>query len=201
MATRTTELEALNVLLMSVNAPLEASTSDLTGEAAKALAVLRETSKTVQAHGWEWNTDYGVALSPDSDGYLMLGSDVIRCDQTDGAFTEVNVTQRGDKLYDRKNNTFVFTSDITVTQVRAFDWELLPEAARKYITLLAARLFRDRVRGDNKGRQSVPTDEEVRALIILQEAEADNADYNIFDAYSTYSILDRSVNATLRDIT
>jgi len=68
----------------------------------------------------------------------------------------------------------------------------IPEVARRYITIKAARLFQERVVGSDNLSAMNRADEQ-QALFALKEMESENGDYNIFDDGSTYSVLDRSI--------
>ncbi len=188
---RSTELEAVNTMLASVGVQAETSIESLNGEGAIALTTLREVSRAVQSIGWHFNTQEEVTVTPDTDGYATLGSNVVRADQKDGTYTAIDVCQRGDKLYDRKNNTYQFSDEFLLTVVILLDWDELPEPARGYIMQRATRIFKDRVRADNKGRQSEPTSEEFQALATLKIMEGDTADHSIFDSAVTFRIIDR----------
>jgi len=189
---RSTELDALNTMLSTIGVLPETGTTDLTGEPSMALNVLREVSRAVQAEGWHFNTEKEVTISPSEvEGYIELGTNVVRADQTDGKYSTIDVCQRGEKLYDRKANSFVFTGDVEVTLVVLLDWEDLPEPARAYIFQRASRIFKDRQRADNKTRESAPTAEEMRALATLKHMEGDTADHSIFDSLLPWQVRNR----------
>jgi hypothetical protein len=101
------------------------------------------------------------------------------------------VAMRGRKLYDRVNHTFVFTKSIKAELVLMLEFDELPQAARHYITIRAARVFQQRVVGsDTLG--SFTERDEVRARTALKRFEAKTADYNILTSnYSVMRVLDR----------
>ena len=70
------------------------------------------------------------------------------------------------------------------------DFEELPEAARRYITIRSARIFQDRVVGSNELHAFQQRDELV-ALVELKDADSNVNDNNIFDNYGVSSIIDR----------
>ena len=192
---RSSELDAINTMLSAIGVPSEASVTDLNGEAAIAQTVLREVSRAVQSIGWHFNTEVERSYSPSvADGYIELGTNVVRVDQTDGKYTDIDVCQRGARLYDRKANTFVFADAVEVSQVVLLDWLDLPEPARAYIIQRATRIFKDRLRADNRGRQSLPSSEEMAAQATLKQMESDTADHSIFNSQVTYAVIDRESN-------
>ena len=81
-------------------------------------------------------------------------------------------------MYDRKNNTYVFDTDLTcnITYLRNFDE--IPESARRYINIRAARVFVDRLVGDD-GLRTYTAQDEARARANLMENDMDNADHNV----------------------
>ena len=98
---------------------------------------------------------------------------------------------RGNRLYDRRNHTFKFDKPIRVDTVILLPFDQLPEVAREYITFRAARIFQERVVGSDL-LSSFSKSDELRALVALQEMEADTADYNILtDNYSVARVLSR----------
>ena len=72
----------------------------------------------------------------------------------------------------------------------------LPEVARRYITLKAARMFQDQTVGAQELHGYQINDEQF-AYLALREAESESMDYNVFDNYDTYRVLDRTINNTV----
>ena len=66
----------------------------------------------------------------------------------------------------------------------------LPETARRYITIRAARIFQDRMLASETLHTFHQVDE-LTALSALKEHEGDTRDHSIFDNYSTYRVIDR----------
>ena len=96
-------------------------------------------------------------------------------------------------MYDRLNNTFEFDDDLICTIVYFRSFEEIPEPARNYITIKAARVFIDRLVGD-AGLRGYTQQDETRARAVLLETDLANADHNILrgdpsltNVFSTYS--------------
>ena len=80
------------------------------------------------------------------------------------------------------------------------DFTEIPEPARNYITIKAARIFIDRLIGDNNLRAYNQQDE-ARARAVLLETDTENGDHNllrgdpsltnVFDTYSPSNALIR----------
>lgn len=203
MPARTTELESVNTMLSTIGEPpVNSLTGQQTADAAIAKNILDEVSRDVQTAGWHFNTQYGVTLSPSSDGTISIGSDIVRVDVDNRVNTATNqpttltshdsrdIVQRGSKLFDRTNNTTTFTSSVKVTTVTLLEFEDLPEPARRYITIRSARIFQDRMVGSQKHNAFTLRDE-MGAMAVLREFEGDTADHNIFNNYDTAIIVNR----------
>lgn len=185
MATLTTQLEAVNSMLGHIGeSPVNSisSSSALPVSASTALSTLEEVSKEVQSEGWHFNSEYGVTLSVNA-GVITVPSDAIRIDPQD---TSIDVVQRGQSLFDRKNNTSTFTKDLKVNLLRLLDWNSLPEEARRYITLRASRVFQGRIVG-SKELEALIARDEYQARARLEEADYGSSDRTIFDNYDAAS--------------
>jgi hypothetical protein len=186
MPTLTTQLEAVNSMLGHIGeSPVTsiASPSTLPISASTALTILDETSREIQSDGWHFNTEYNVTLSPDAgnSNKIVLPTDVIEADVLDHSH---DIVPRGLTLYDRKENTTAFTSDIKVTLTRLLDWDSLPEPARRYITLRAARVLQGRIVGSRELEALIARDEYM-AKARLEEFDAKSSDRTIFDNFDT----------------
>jgi hypothetical protein len=180
MATLTSKLEAVNSMLGHIGeSPVNSiSNTNLPVSASTAISVLDEISKEVQTEGWHFNTEEEVKYTP-VNGSITLPNDIIQFDPVD---TSLDIVQRGSTLFDRKNNTTTFTSDLSVNQTRLLDWDSLPEVARRYITLKASRVFQGRIIGSRELEQLIARDEYI-ARANLQEADSRTSDRTIFDNY------------------
>lgn len=192
LLTPTTELQAVNTMLKVIGeSPV--STLEDTGlaDVADAKAILRETSREVQTRGWDFNLEKNYSLPRDENGHIYVLPNTLRVDVTKLDKHTYDVVQRGQRLYDRKNHTFAFDKTLQVNLLVFLDFEELPEAARYYITIRAARKFNDRDLTDQATHIYSQADED-SALVTLKEAEGDTGDYNMFnDSYSVASILER----------
>ena len=197
----TTELEAVNIMMAAIGeSPVNTLTGTLPADVVMARSTLTEINKQVQSEGWSFNTEIDVTLTRDSSNNINLSSDVLRVDANIHQHPTINPIQRGLKLYDRQNNTFVFEEDLICTVVYLRTFAEIPEQARYYITIRAARLFVDRLVGDD-GLRTYTQQDETRARVILTETDYANADHNllrgdpsltsIFDTYNPSSSLIR----------
>tara|TARA_B100000378_G_scaffold72490_2_gene55893 strand:- start:17051 stop:17665 length:615 start_codon:yes stop_codon:yes gene_type:complete len=199
----TTELESINIMLAAVGeSPVNNLTEGFTlpVDAQQALSILNEQSRMIQSEGWSFNTEIDVTLPRDNFKKVALGVDVLRVDPNIHHHPNIDAIQRGLKMYDRLNNTFEFDQDLICTIVYFRDFTEIPEPARNYITIKAARIFIDRLIGDNNLRAYNQQDE-ARARAVLLETDTENGDHNllrgdpsltnVFDTYSPSNALIR----------
>ena len=198
----TTELESINIMLAAIGeAPINSLTGTLPVDARLAQSTLTEVNKEVQSEGWSFNTEIDVTLTRDaSNNHISLSTDVLRIDPNIHQHTTIDAIQRGMKLYDRLNNKYEFDEDLICTVVYFRTFDEIPEPARRYITIKAARIFVDRLVSDD-GLRTYTQQDEVRARAILMETDLANGDHNllrgdpsltnVFDTYSPANALIR----------
>jgi hypothetical protein len=192
---RMTELEAVNTMLVTIGEQPVSSLDNLAGlqDASIAKQILSNISRAVQSKGWVFNLDLQVTYTPDANGEIVLGSNVLRIDTTSKVRSSTkDIVERGGKLYDRENNTSVFTDSVKVDRVIVLNFDDLPEAARRYIAARSARVFHDRVVGSGELHRFFQEDEQF-AWAELLEYEAEVGDYTIFDDYDVYRVIERDI--------
>jgi len=196
MTTPTTQLQAVNSMLSTIGeAPVNSLSSGLV-DAETAETVLNEVSRDVQSFGWNFNSEPDVLAAKDSNGKIPLATNVLRADLASSVTkyrsNKNEYVQRGLFMYDKVQHTDIINKDLKLDIVYMLDFTLIPEVARRYITIKAARLFQERVVGSDNLSAMNRADEQ-QAHFALKELESENGDYNIFDDGGTYSVLDRSV--------
>ena len=142
-----TLLDAVNQMLEAVSL---ASVNSLLPEHLdeKALEAIRHVgwqSRQVQLNkgvGWHFNTLDNYTLTPDIEGHIDLPPhftlvlpDIRRTPE------DVKFTKRGNRLFDLKNNTDVWTREVIAKVVQTLEFDQLPEPFRWYITAAAGRAF------------------------------------------------------------
>jgi hypothetical protein len=175
--TLTSELEAINIMLAACDEAPVASLG-LTGlyPLDNAKAILSETSRVVQSDGWSFNTEKDYPLSRDPSDNIPLPTNALKVDVD--ADPSVDPVQRGARLYDRKDHSFVFDKDLTATVTFLLAWDDLPEPARHYITIRAARTMQGRTSvSDSTYKYSA--DDEQAAWLALNSHETDTVDANM----------------------
>ena len=165
-------LDAVNVVLQArgerPTAQLGASARSAAREAEDALA---SQSSIVQGQGWNFNTDHSVELVPNTSGEILLPEGLI-------TFTPERIptgsrpVDRGGRLYDSGNNTYVFSGPVTATLLFLLPFTDLPQPARWYIALSAAYEY---------GNRSVPGSPSLRPTegqVIAAKARLEQNDLN-----------------------
>ena len=185
---KTSKLDAINSMLIGIGeAPVNTLNSGLQ-EAEIAEIVLDSISREVQSAGWSFNTDIRYILSPNSSKEILLPTNTLQVDTTGlKRDYDSDIIERNGKLYDRTKNTYEFDGEVKVDLVYLFEFENLPEVARRYITLRAGRKFQENTLGSSEMTQLQFKDEQA-ALINLKDFESQTADYNIFD--NEFSLMD-----------
>jgi hypothetical protein len=137
----TTELDAVNEMLATIGeAPVNQLDNLGLTDAATARNRLYDAMRRVQKRGWYFNTDFALALKPDSNGNVWLPANTLKLSLV-GPSKGRGLTQRGNQVYDAINHTFTFTAPVVANLVSLLAWEQLPESARQFIFLTAATRF------------------------------------------------------------
>ena len=197
----TTELECINIMLAAIGeAPINSLIGLLPVDAVTAQSTLTEVNKSVQSEGWSFNTEIDVTLTRDGSNQINLPTNILRVDANIHQHPTIDPIQRKQKLYDRQNNKYEFDENLICTVVYLRTFDEIPEQARRYINIKAARVFVDRLVGD-QGLRTYTQEDEVRARTILTETDYANAEHNllrgdpsltsIFDTYNPSSALIR----------
>ena len=186
MTARTSFLDAVNrVLQMLGEAPVNSLQGQF-GLAKQAEVALNDVSRTIQTEGWSFNTDLEKKLERNSSNEIELSSNVSRVVVDNLEYPDIDVVQRGDKLYDRKNNRYTFDEDLIVDMTTILEWDLLPEHARQYITIKAGRQLQEAIIGSS----------DLTKLNLTQELEARSAFLEEETSKTEHSMLRGNLNRT-----
>ena len=128
---------------------------------------------------------------------IGVPADVLNIDLSVYRYTDVDPISRGKFLFDRRNNTYKFSDKVKAIVTYQLPFETttdtgepaLPEYARRYITMKAARIFAQRHVGDPQLVQ-MSAQEEQEARMNLIHKESENGDYSIFNSpLSNYTVV------------
>ena len=178
--TPTTELEAVNIMLASIGeSPVSSLDDAQLVDVSIAKSILDETSRALQSQGLHCNTEHEYPIVP------------VKID-TSGSTSDIDVVQRGTRLYDRKKFSFTtFDGTYYVDMVLLLDFSDLPEHVKRYITVKSARRFQGRFMGsDTLGGFSEKDESE--AMVYFEQCEAQTEDNNmLLDNYDVSKIIIR----------
>ena len=169
------ELETLNMLLRLIgSSPVNSSDTDHP-DAANAKATMNRISRRTQRKGWWCNIDYNVILKPNSQGEIVVSGEISSLVPANNQYV-----LRGQKLYDKANQTNKFGSQVEVTRlVRVLDWDDMPPVMQEYCAYYAASEFvRDELEDPQK---EMSLKESASASYLdLKKQELEEGQYNIF---------------------
>jgi hypothetical protein len=178
----TSELEAVNVLLDAIgSAPINTLVPPIGVDALKAQNKLNWVSRVVQGEGWQFNSERDYPIARNDDDEIVVPQNTLRV----GVHRLVgDVAQRGLRLYDRAKHSFQFSADIKVNLVLLLPFEELPEFARLYITIRAAREFQKTTEGVMDERFSEL--QELRARADMARHDGKNGNLNVLNGMGTF---------------
>ena len=196
MATTTidtdTELSAVNSILGAIGqAPITTLNTSTGGnsltsqvsenpEIAFIFNLLRDANIDTQTEGWHFNTEYHVKFSPDSNGNIIIGSDILSMDAHDNYTRRTkDLVRRQGKLYDKLNHTYIFTGDIDLDIVRLYEFEDLPPVAKRYIVYRASRVAATQLVANPQLVRLLGVQEQ-QARAALQEHDCNQGDHSMF---------------------
>lgn len=198
---RLTELQAINRMLAGIGqSPI--TQAGLNNAANPDVAIAKETlyevSRQIQSEGWAFNKEYNVILSPNTDGKIAVGTDVMQIDAS-------NITYRGNSfsdyydtatfgsvanakmdiiikdnfLYDKRAKTDKFSQAVQCTVIYYRKFTDCPPAIQYYISDKAAETLCQRVIGDTSMYQMLAARTESSRTYALQY-ETEQGDYSFF---------------------
>lgn len=177
---KTTELEAVNIMLSAIGeAPVSSLADTSLEDVTVAKNILNETIVDVQSTSYNFNSEYNYQLTPDADGNINVPANTVYIKASNrGSTPNVDVILRGEKVYDRKDQTFTFTGKIYVDISFILEWDDLPQYARRYIAIKSARRFQNRVFGSDSLHGFTLIDEN-EALTQMEQNDSRTEDANI----------------------
>ena len=184
-----TELDAVNSILMSVGETPVNTLTVQSPEVAIAQKTLRQVCREIQAEGWSYNTENEYPIDTDTNNQVIVPNNVLQMDLNIFQHgKDYDVVRRSDngvmKVYDKKNHTFTFENcdKLYFDMIWMLDFEDIPQAFKDYITVRASRIASNRMVNNPQSSKLIEQDEAgARALAL--EYETKQADHNIFNDY------------------
>lgn len=188
-----TELEAVNTMLGAIGEqPVDTLTNPGLADVITAVNILHNISREVQNRGWWFNRETNVSLTPNGSNLILLGTNVLHIDSSRNS--PYDVIEKTRQLYNLDTKAFTFTEAVECDITYFIAFESLPQSARWYITVRAARIFQANRLGSSE-RFQYDAQLESEALNALSAVEAESEDNNVlYDEYDTYSIFSREFN-------
>ena len=184
-----TELDAVNSILMSVGETPVNTLTVQSPEVAIAQKTLRQVCREIQAEGWSYNTENQYPIDLDTNNQCIIPNNVLQLDLNIFEHgKDYDIVRRSDngimKVYDKKNHTFTFEncSKLYFDIIWMLDFEDLPQAFKDYITVRASRIASNRMVNSQPSAKLLEADEAAaRALAV--EYEMKQSDHNIFSDF------------------
>ena len=184
-----TELDAVNSILMSVGETPVNTLTVQSPEVAIAQKTLRQVCREIQAEGWSYNTENEYPIDTDSNNQVVVPNNVLQMDLNIFQHgKDYDVVRRSDngiqKVYDKKGHTFTFENcnKLYFDMIWMVDFEDLPQVFKDYITIRASRIASNRMVNSQPSAKLLEADEAAaRALAV--EYEMKQADHNIFSDF------------------
>ena len=177
-----TELSAVNSILGAIGQSPVTSIVKENPEVGFIYNLLRDSNVDLQNEGWHFNTERHVEYTPDSDGKIAVGSDVLRMDTTDGWVDRTHdVVKRNGYLYDKYNHTDDFSDHTTIKLdiVKLIAFEDIPSVFQRYIIYRASRMAATQLVANAQLVQLLQLQEQ-QARATCQEYECNQGNHNMF---------------------
>ena len=190
------ELDAVNSVLMSVGESPVNTLVTQSPEVAIAQTTLRQITREVQAEGWSFNSEQAVKFIPDVNKQIELGDNILSVDinryyhlDTYDVTMKATTSTSGvttKKLYDRYRanetnaDTFPDETAMYLDIIYMYAFEDIPQIFRDYITAKACRIASNRMVSDEGANQILQQDEIIARANAIQYDTA-QADYNVFN--------------------
>jgi len=192
-----TELDAVNMMLISIG-QTPVNTLSVTGirDVAIAQTILQNTSREVQNEGWSFNSETDYELVPDGSDNVTVPTQAFFCDPVDHTHNFVVRDNGGTlMLYDLTDKTFTITiNPLKVDVVWFYDFDEIPQYARNYIAIKAARRFQAYMVG-SQILHEYTSEDELGALTLMVKVDLRASDINILrDGDYTNQIFQRRSN-------
>ena len=179
-----TELSAVNAILGAIGqSPITGSIANSANpEIGFIYNLLRDANVDLQNEGWHFNTEKHVTYTPDSNGKIAIGNDILKMDTTDGWIDRTHdVVKRNGYLYDKQSHTDDFSDHTTINLdiVRLLNYEDLPEVFKRYIIYKASVRAATQLVGNPQLAKLLAQQEALQRAAIM-EYECNQGNHTMF---------------------
>lgn len=170
-----TKLDIINAML-AVNGESPVNDENSTNPAAiQASNALDRINKKLQARKWWFNTEIVTLSYTANTGEVIVPQNTLSVDPVD---PRSPLVQRGTRLYDKKNNTYVINTSVKVVLCSQLSIDELPHSMFDYLQDKAVKdYYVDDDGDDSKVREL--TKREAESFSYLQREHLANSDVNI----------------------
>ena len=137
-----TELSAVNSILGAIGQSPVTTINKTNPEVGFIYNLLRDSNVEVQNEGWHFNTERHVKYTPDSNGKIKIGADIIKMDVTNGwVKRQYDVVRRSGNLYDKYDHTDDWSdhTEILLDITKLIPFEEVPSVFQRYIVSRSSR--------------------------------------------------------------
>jgi hypothetical protein len=173
MATRTSLLDAVNQMLSCIGGAAVVTIDTDNPEVQSAVAILEETTRTVLAEGWNFNTEYEYPFAPDTNKQILVPSNLISFTPSFGKHgADYQIVERQGKLYDKLKHSYSFNESIYCDVIWGFEFTDCPQPFKEYITARSSRAYASRLVSSREQVELIAQDEaSCRALCLAYDTE------------------------------
>lgn len=186
-------IDAINRILIAMGEALVQTVDpDPDSESATISFLIDYHTRELCNYKWHWNTKY-VTLTRDVNNELLLPTGTLQFGPPPEWRNQI--AKRGDKVFNRIDNTFEFSCDIhDVEIVESLDFDDIPDAAQNWVVAWAGRQSVEGITGSSE-RAGFTQDDINNAFSILQSDQADTSAATMFDNTRVRRTLNRAPRA------
>lgn len=131
------KLEAINLILDELGTHQVSSPTNSHPDVKTALIHIERETKTLLTRGYWFNTRKAVTIPSESNGYIVLPTDVLLATATD-IMSRAMYAKRGRYMWDIQNNTRIIKGGMVLDMFVELDFDNLPINAQNTIAYAAA---------------------------------------------------------------
>ena len=140
-----TELEAINTMLSMIGeSPVNSTDLDSLAPGAIARDILREISRAQQSRGFYFNTEEDYLLVRNASNEIQVPINTMGISPESIERYPDTISIRNNTLYNLTTHSYEFEQDLVLDLILGLDFNQLPQTAREYFTMEAAKRFTSR---------------------------------------------------------